>query len=317
VRCFRAFRGSGAALAALLLAACQGPPAGPVNPALAPLPDAPGLTVMLVDGLPPPQAEAAALAMADALADRNIPAAIAGANLKSRFVAAVARVEPAAGGARRVRAGWRLLARDGALLGTHRAAATVPAARWDRADRKAFRPLADGAAARFAALIQAPEVPAAPPPAPAAGPRLHVWPVAGAPGGGNDILGREMRAALRRHGHVLSETVEGDTLVVSGTVELGPVQSGARALSVTWAVLDWRGRVLGTLDQSKRVPAGEIETGWPAFAALIAESAAGGMAELLGKSGALRAADESAPFTDGRGAGNVRPPRHRRPAPAP
>lgn len=305
-----------AGLAALLLAACQGPPPGPSNPALAPVPDAPGLTVMPLDGLPPPQAEAAARAMAEALAQRNIPAATAGANVKSRFVAGLARVEPAAGGARRVRAGWRLLARDGALLGTHQAAVTVPAARWDRADWRAFRPLAEGAAARFAALIQAPDVPAAPPPAPA-GPRLHVWPVEGAPGGRNDILRREMQGALRRHGHVLTESIERDTLVVSGTVELGPVRNGARALNVTWAVLDWRGRELGTLDQGKRVPAREIETRWPAFAALIAESAAGGMAELLDKARARQAAGGPAPFTQGGGAGNVRPPRNRRPAPAP
>lgn len=305
------------ALAGALLAACQAaPPPGPWNPALAPLPDAPGLTVLPVDGLPPMQAAAVARAMADALGARNIPAATEGANLKSRFVTATARFEAAPGGALRVRVGWRLVGRDGAEIGSHRAVATLPRARWNKPDRKVFRPLADGAARRFAALIQAPDIAGAPTAAAPPRPRLHVWPVEGAPGGGNQVLRREMRAALRRNGHVVSDLVERDTLVISGWVDLGAVRSGRRALTVSWAVLDWRGRELGTLAQSKTVPVGDILSGWPRLAALIAEAAAGGVDELLRKSRARPGPDAPVAFTAEGGAGMVRPPRNRRPLPS-
>lgn len=301
-------------LAGALLAACQGAPAdGPHNPALAPLPDAPGLTVLPVDGLPPVQAAAVARAMADALGARNIPAATEGANLKSRFVTATARIEAAPGGALRVRVGWRLVARDGAEIGAHRAVATLPRARWNKPDRKVFRPLADGAARHFAALIQAPDIAGAPAAAAPPRPRLHVWPVAGASEGGNRVLWREMRAALRRNGYVVSDRVERDTLVISGWVDLGAEQAGRRALTVSWAVLDWRGRELGTLAQSKTVPAADIESGWSGLAALIAEAAAGGVGELLRKSRARPGPDTPVAFTAGGGAGMVRPPRHSRP----
>jgi len=304
----RCSRGVFILLAALSLIGCQAIPSGPRNPALAPLPDAAGLTVRPVTGLPSPQAAAVALAMADALGARNIPAATRGANVKSRFVAGDARIEEAPPGALRVRIGWRLVTRDGTVLGTHRAEATVPRALWDNPEGKGFRSLADGAATEFAALIQAPEIPTAPPPP--ARLRLHVWPIEGAPGGGNEILRREMQGALRRRGHVVSDLVEQDMLVVSGWVDVGPLQSGSRALSVSWAVLDWRGRELGTLAQSKRVPAGDIEAGWHGFAALIAESAADGVDEVLRKSRDRKIVQGLSAFTGREGAGKVRAPRH-------
>ncbi|MEE8332213.1 MAG: hypothetical protein V3R85_00075 [Alphaproteobacteria bacterium] len=301
----------------MLLAACQAaPPSVPRNPALAPLPDSSGLTVMAVEGLPPAQAAAVALAMVDALGVRNIPAATRGANQKSRFVTATARIEAAPGGGLRVRVGWRLIARDGARIGSHRAAIIVSRARWNRPDKKLFRGLADGAAQRFAALIQAPDIAGAPTAAKSSRAKLHVWPVEGAPGGGNDVLRREMRDALRRHGHLVSDLADPDTLVISGWVDLGAVQSGHRALTVSWAVLDWRGRELGTLAQSKKVPAGDILTGWPRFAALIAEAAAGGVDELLRKSRARPGPNTPVAFTAEGGAGKVRPPHHNRPAPS-
>jgi len=312
VRCCRRYL---ALLACLLLAACQSAPV-PHKTALAPLPDAPGVTVLPVEGLPPPQARAVALAMADALADRNIPAAIEGSNRKSRFVAATARVESAAGGAMRLHIGWRLIARDGAVLGWHRAAMTVPRALWTHPQSKPFRDVADGAATRFAALIQAPDIASAPAAPPPARPSLHVWPVEGAPKGGDGLLQHEMELALRRNGHQVTGTIEPATLVVSGTVELGPPEAGRRTLTVSWAVLDWRGRELGTLTQRNQVPANEVESGWRRFAALIAEAAAGGIGELLRKSG--KEGEESGPvaFTGGGAAGKVRAPRDSRPAPS-
>lgn len=273
---------AGAILAAL--AACQPVPqpfahdGKSKNPFLVPSSDTGGITVLSVAGAPDATAETLLSAMADSLAEHEIPAATGTGNRLSRFVQASAAVAPAGKGRLKVELIWDLFDRGGALLGTEKVSRTIDSAEWDRPDRRALRSLTDGAAAKFASLVLYPSGG----PGERAAPPLHVRPVDGMKPDDGATLRQAMATALRRRNFTVFPAIEGAGLVISGHFSAaGPPGADPRPVEISWTVLDAAGRELGKLTQRNTVPAADLASGWKTLAAVIAENAAGGIGDMI------------------------------------
>jgi hypothetical protein len=266
------------------LAACQPVPQpfahdGPSrNPVIVPSSDTGGVTVLSVSGAPTATADTLLVAMADSLADHDIPAATGSGNRLSRFVQASASVAPSGHGQLRVELVWDLFDRGGTLLGSEKVSRTVETAVWERPNRRALRSLTDGAAGKIAALILDPSGKGA---ADRSAPPLHVWPVDGMEAGDGAALREAMETALRRRDFTVFSNLDGAGLVIAGHFTAGPAAADRRPVEITWAVLDAAGQELGKLTQRNAVPVSALESGWKTLAAVIAENAAGGVSDLV------------------------------------
>jgi hypothetical protein len=248
---------------------------------IAPLSDSGGVVLRGIDGLPGAVAAALERAMIDALAERNIPAATEGGNVRSRYLTGTATLDgaSASGGPLDLRVTWALADRMGRSIATETARMTLPRHVWTEPEHKALAPLADGPAAAIAALMQDP----APDETVEKGSSvpLYVWPVAGVTEERGFILRRAMEAALARHGLEVTDTLRDDGLVISGSVALGAEADGHRPIEVEWILLAQSGEELGSLDQRNSVPVAAVERGWAALAEIIADTAAPGVGALL------------------------------------
>ena len=274
-----------AALAALVfgLSACQPVPQPFANDRasssriVAPRGEIGGVAVLRVFGVPDETSRALSEALAEALGRHDIPAAPGAGNRRSKFVQGVATTRPA--GDRRVEVDivWDLFDRGGTLIGSRRHSEVMPESAWRDGRRAAMRALTGDVAGELAALVHGASRDAderVPIP-------LHVWPVAGAPAGDNAALQRAMESALRRRDFTVTSGLDGARLIVAGALRLGAAEAEERPIEVTWSVLDADGQELGKLTQRNAVPAAALEVGWKTLAAVIAESAAGGVSDLL------------------------------------
>jgi hypothetical protein len=267
----------------LLISACQPLPHPfaedakvPRAPVLSPR-DSAGIVVAPIAGAPGPVAEAVAAALRDA----EIPASTAGAGNKGSFrLLASARVKPGAGGRDSIALDWDLRAADGRLLGHGSAAAEAPDEAWRRGDETVAREIAGETAPAIARLVQD-EPPRA---AALAEPLLAVRAVVGAPGDGGRALTRAMDYALRRAHVALADKAEDkESFVLTGKVELSPVEAGQQQVKVSWALLRPDGGEIGRIDQQNAVPAGSLDGPWGDIAFAVASAAAPGVAALIEK----------------------------------
>lgn len=110
---------------------------------------------------------------------------------------------------------------------------------------------------------------------------VSVFDVAGAPGNGNNLLRRAMAFALMRADVQVNDFPEPDAFVVQGNVSITPKDTGGDLVSVSWAVLDGRGREIGVIDQANTVASGSLDQDWGPVAAPIARAAVGGIVTLI------------------------------------
>ena len=266
------------------LAACQPVPqpfahrSGSDSHVIEPPMEIGGIAVLPVSGAPDAASRALADALAEALTEHEIPAARGGGNRRSKFVQGTATTRPAADSRIAVDIAWDLFDGSGTVLATRRHAGTLPVEDWQGAGQAAMRSLTRGVAAEFATLINGPPDETA---TAAAALPLHVWPVDGGPAGDDALLQQAMEAALRRRDFAVTPGLDGARLIVAGALSLGPVEAGQRPIEITWSVLDTYGHELGKLTQRNAVPTAALTSGWKALATVIAESAAGGVGDLL------------------------------------
>lgn len=92
-----------------------------------------------------------------------------------------------------------------------------------------------------------------------------------------------MGIALDRRGVTVGANPEQKVLKVAGDISVGSKVSGQQTVSVKWSVLDAQGKLVGTVKQNNKVPAGTLDAGWGPIAQVVADAAAGGIIELLAK----------------------------------
>jgi hypothetical protein len=112
---------------------------------------------------------------------------------------------------------------------------------------------------------------------------VAVLPVTGAGGEGNRELTGAMRETLKTAGWKVAGGPRADALTLTGKVTLSKPVSGTQKVSLVWVIATPDGKVLGDIKQSNAVPAGSLDKSWGEGATYVAEAAATGIFELIGK----------------------------------
>jgi len=228
-----------------------------------------GVSVLPVEGVADATGRLIAALTAEALQDHGIAATDKASNRASLFLASVGARQP--DGALAIT--WTLARPDGVVLGERTdaiasdealAASLASVADWIMP----YRATADSEASGR--------------------PAIAVYPVSGAPGDGNGLLRRAMGLALGQGPAEVTADVVPGGYVVQADVSLTRLKDGRDRVAVSWAVMDSRGREIGTVDQENVVPGGSLDRRWGAVAAPIAESAVDGVLALIRRSAAAR-----------------------------
>ena len=129
--------------------------------------------------------------------------------------------------------------------------------------------------------------PVAAPTVVATGPRPLVFRgVQGAPGDGDQALGREVGKLLAQSGAQMTTTAQPGALILSAQVSKTQGANGDR-IEIIWRVQDTNGENVGQVTQANEVPRGLLDNAWGEDAVYAAEGARDGIIELLQGVGAL------------------------------
>jgi len=121
----------------------------------------------------------------------------------------------------------------------------------------------------------------------ASGPRPLVFRgVQGAPGDGDQALGREVGKLLAQSGAQMTTTARPGALILSAQVSKTPGANSDR-IEIIWRVQDTNGENVGQVTQANDVPRGLLDNAWGEDAVYAAEGARDGIIELLQGVGAL------------------------------
>jgi len=103
----------------------------------------------------------------------------------------------------------------------------------------------------------------------------------GAPGDGNSALARALSAILPLKGVQIALTKGKAQWRIEGKVEVTAASVTLDLVTLTWRVLDGKGKEAGTIRQQNPVPKGRLSKSWGQLAAFAAEAAAEGIAQLI------------------------------------
>lgn len=253
---------------------------GPVSEnTLVELPSAGAVRVQLApSSLPSGVAQPVAAAAVKALTDAGVPASSDALTKSYVLRGEVVVDDPDDAGTGAIQIEWRLLEPNGKPIGKieQRVAAPSPgsitpleAAAQDAAkqvaayfERRAQLATVDGATE---AAVPSPE------------PALYFEGVSGAPGDGNQALGRALTYMLRQAGAPLADSPERATHRLSGRVEATPQGNGMSEVNVVWRLVDRDGQELGKVSQRNPVKSALIEGRWGELALLVSGAAADGV----------------------------------------
>lgn len=229
-------------------------------------------------GLTEDAARRFAVLLAEALQEREVPATAA-AIPRPRY-RLLAAAEPAAGV---VRLTYTLVDAEGAVLGAAGGPRPLPAGPWAGGEEGVLRRAAVEAAPAVADLlarVDASTRAAGAAAAEARAPTLRFAGVRGAPGDGNVSLARALRAALAREGLVVQEGAQAE-FDLEGRVSVTDLPRRQQRVEIIWTVTRADGTELGTVSQLNEIPLGTLDGLWADVAAVVAEQAAGGVAEVI------------------------------------
>ncbi len=238
--------------------------------------------------LPQEDATAFAQALAQALAQHDVPA-IAGPVKKGDWrLAVTADLAPGAPEAadpkqRMIAVTYTVYNPRGIAQGSTRAA-LISADTWEEAAPVALNIVAERDAPRIAALmssIQAAVQHTDPDSLANREPKVDFIGVSGAPGDGDQSLDQAMVTNLGGQGIVVQDTEAGADFALKGRVVLHPGPKGQQRVEITWIVADLYGREVGHLVQMNDVPAGSLDQDWGRTAEAVAQQAAGGVKEAI------------------------------------
>ena len=115
----------------------------------------------------------------------------------------------------------------------------------------------------------------------AAGPLAWVGSIKGAPGDGNQALARALNGVLPLKGVRVEAKKDKAAWQIEGRVKVVRKSPTEDAVTLTWRVLDAKGKEAGTIAQENIVPSGRLQKPWAEIAGFAAEAAAEGIAQLL------------------------------------
>ncbi len=264
---------------AAALAACQ-PLPQPFRPeakgrAVSPLVLPTGETSLFVApvaGLPGDASAAMASAVAEALAEREIPAS---ANARSSLSSVLSiSMEPLG-----ATTAWHWSKRrpDGAVEEVRGQPLNLTASRLAQGDEPLLKRAAAGMAEAIAAKLN--EGGAAV--AEAAPARLSVLECDGAPGDGNRSLRQALREILILAGlPPVGDPAAADYLVACH-IEVWQDSAESERVTIEWALLAPDGRRLGEVKQANRIPRGQLAQAWGSTAHIIAQGGWQGLSRIL------------------------------------
>jgi hypothetical protein len=251
-----------------------------VNPLLQ-LRDSLGVSVMPVAGVPPEYGQRLSEALAGALRDVEIPAAVGTGNRGSVVITGTLDPAPAEGPQQDIEIAWTITAPSGRLLGhlTQRERITLAA---DEAATRGPTPGQLAAIAKRSVALVAPlvrdDMPAEPQPT-----AILVGTIDGAPGDGAASLKRALEFVLRQSDIPVAGADRADALTLVGTIEMGRPADGLQKVAIRWVMLLPDGREVGDVRQENAVPAGSLDRAWGNTALLVAEAAYDGIVALYEK----------------------------------
>jgi hypothetical protein len=106
--------------------------------------------------------------------------------------------------------------------------------------------------------------------------------IAGAKGAGNRELVSALTAEFQKAGWPVAPKRSTSTIQITGKITFAKHPDGER-ISIVWTVKTPDGRPMGDVKQENVVPTGSVDDGFGEAAPLIAEGAASGIFELVGK----------------------------------
>jgi hypothetical protein len=235
----------------------------------------PSTTLGLTEG----DARRFAATLAEALQAQDLPATAAEiAKPEYRLLVA----GEAASGA--VRLTYTLVDEAGTPIAAAGGPRAVPAAAWAAAEEATFRAAAAAAAPGIAAMLARADAVARriePGALAARLPTVRMAGVTGAPGDGNRSLDRAIRNALASEGMVVQEGGAEGEFALSGRVTVTALPPRRERVEITWIVARADGTELGKVSQLNEIPAGTLNGLWADVALVVAEQAAGGVAEVI------------------------------------
>lgn len=274
---------------ALALAGCQPMPhpfetaTKRYNPLLD-LKEGKGVTVLPVVGVPPAFGERLSEALAGALRDAEIPAAVDVGNRGSFVVTGdVKRRADAPGdpvGDPVIEIEWDVADAAGKGLGTITLHERVPAS---ALDPHGVGP-PPGQLAALAKRSVAKVLPLVRDDMPSEAPRtIAIGSIDGAPGDGAISLKRAVEFVLRQSDIPVASADQTNALTLLGSVEMGRPADGRQTVAIRWVLLMPDGREIGDVRQQNAVPAGSLDHVWGETALLVAEAAYDGIVALYEK----------------------------------
>ena len=265
------------------LAACAPLPRpfkGAADPLAAPR-ESVAVRIAPVAGAAEPVSRLLAEALARALADENVRAAVGGGGRAGYVVTGRAepnRDDPALPYAMLIH--WTLLDGERAAVGFQTQGVLGPLWQWDYGDPRLVSRVGR-AAARIVAGLLRDAASDADDPRPAA-PDLAIDRVVGAPGDGDRALAAALAAALRKAGMVLAEEIGAAPYRVLGTVRVTPGREHQR-VRIVWEVFDRDGRPVGRAAQDSQVAPGSLDGAWGAVADTVARAAVPGIGQVMAR----------------------------------
>ena len=286
----RAWRALGLAAA---LAACQ-PMPHPFetedkadNPLLE-LKEGVGVSVMPVSGLPPAFGERLSEALAGALRDAEVPAAVQVGNRGSFVVSGHAQVvkDP-----RRptLEIAWDVASAGNGRVGTIALRQPLPAGAFDDVGPGPtpgeLADLAKRTAAQILPLVRS-DMPKEVAIVPAA---IAVGQIDGAPGDGATSLKRALEFVLRQSDVPVASDGRPNALTLVGSIEMGRPNGGRQTVAIRWVLKLPDGREIGDVRQENAVAAGALDRAWGNTALQVAEAAYDGIIALYERAPEVRA----------------------------
>jgi hypothetical protein len=105
--------------------------------------------------------------------------------------------------------------------------------------------------------------------------------IKGAPGDGNTALARAVQGMLPLKGVKVDPKKDKAAWRIEGTVKVVHGVGDNDVVTLTWRVLDAKGKEAGTIVQENAVPRGRLTKPWAEIAGFAAEAAAEGIAQLI------------------------------------
>jgi hypothetical protein len=229
-----------------------------------------------------PDAGLFAADLADALADKEVPAVAAAGSRADWRLAISAELEQTARGPQVIPT-YTVLNPKGISQGAASGPA-VSAQTWEQAAPVALKLVAQRDAPAIASLLDSIRAAAQlsdPNSLVNRPPRVLLTGVSGAPGDGNMSLANNLASQMSALGLVVQDTPEGADYTVSGEVRVTPGPAGQDHVEIRFTVLDVYGKGAGQVSFINDVPHGALDRFWGDVALIVAQQAAGGVRETI------------------------------------